>query len=179
NSNYNPASDVPQSFTIDKADQTINFGALGTKTFLDPNFAVTATVSSPLVVTFTASGNCTVDTDGDPVHITGAGNCTITAHQGGNSNYNPATDVPQAFTINKATPTATLVVTNSPQNYSGLAQAATVGISVSSVTGTVANVLTGGAATQTNAATYAVTANFVPTDTANYNTLTGLSAGNF
>ena len=58
-------------------------------------------------------------------------------------------------------------------------QAATVGITVSSVPGAVANILTGGAATQTNAGTYAVTADFVPTDTANYNTLTGLSAGNF
>ena len=36
-----------------------------------------------------------------------------------------------------------------------------------------ANILTGGAATKTNAGTYAVTADFVPTDTANYNTLTG------
>ena len=39
--------------------------------------------------------------------------------------------------------------------------------------------LTGGAATQTTAGTYAVTADFVPTDTTNYNTLIGLSAGNF
>ena len=45
--------------------------------------------------------------------------------------------------------------------------------------GTVANILTGGTATKTNAGTYAVTADFVPNDTANYNTLTGLSAGNF
>ena len=68
---------------------------------------------------------------------------------------------------------------NSPQTYTGLAQAASVSISASSVPGAVANILTGGAATQTNANTYAVTADFVPTDSANYNTLTGLSAGNF
>src|SRR5439155_223147 len=70
-------------------------------------------------------------------------------------------------------------VTNSPQTYNGSGQAATVTLSASSVPGTVANVLTGGAATQTTAGTYAVTANFVPTDTTNYNTLTSLSAGNF
>jgi hypothetical protein len=40
-------------------------------------------------------------------------------------------------------------------------------------------VLTGGALTQTTAATYAVTADFVPTDTVNYNSLPGLAAGNF
>lgn len=81
--------------------------------------------------------------------------------------------------INKATPTATLVVTNSPVTYNGSPQAATVGVFTSSVPGAAANILTGGAATQTNAGTYAVSADFVPTDSANYNTLTGLSAGNF
>jgi hypothetical protein len=44
-----------------------------------------------------------------------------------------------------------------------------VAISVSSVPGAVTNILTGGAASKTNAGTYAVTADFVPTDTANYN----------
>jgi hypothetical protein len=37
--------------------------------------------------------------------------------------------------------------------------------------GGVSNILTGGAATQTNAGTHVVTANFVPTDLANYNSL--------
>ena len=70
-------------------------------------------------------------------------------------------------------------MTNSPQTYTGSPQAATVGISAQSVPGAVANVLTGGAATKTNVGTYAVTANFVPTDTVNYNSLLGLAAGNF
>ena len=96
------------------------------------------------------------------------------------TNYNTLTGLSAGnFVIQKATPTATLAVTNSPQTYTGSPQAATVGITVSSVPGAVANILTGGAATKTNAGTYAVTADFVPTDTTNYNTLTGLSAGNF
>ena len=73
-------------------------------------------------------------------------------------------------TVNKATPTATLAVNNSPQTYDGTAKSATVAITVSSVPGAVANILTGGTATKTTAGTYAVTADFVPTDTANYNT---------
>ena len=103
----------------------------------------------------------------------------MTASFAGNDNYNPGTSAPAALTINKATPTATLNVTNSPQPYNGSGQSAAVGITASSVSGSVANILTGGSATQTNAGTYAVTADFVPTDTANYNTLIGLSAGNF
>ena len=51
-------------------------------------------------------------------------------------------------TVNKATPTATLAVNNSPQTYTGSPQAATVGISASSVPGTVQNILTGGSATK-------------------------------
>ncbi|MBI2757319.1 MAG: hypothetical protein HYX49_01420, partial [Chloroflexi bacterium] len=81
--------------------------------------------------------------------------------------------------VAKATPTATLAVNNSPVTYDGSPHSATVAISVSSVPGSVANILTGGLATQTDANTYAVTADFVPNDITNYNTLTGLSAGNF
>jgi hypothetical protein len=96
------------------------------------------------------------------------------------ANYNTLTGLAAGdFVIEKATPTATLAVNNSPMTYDGTGKAATVGITVSSVPGAVANILTGGAASQTGAGTYAVTADFVPTDTANYNTLTGLAAGDF
>src|SRR6185503_17835163 len=79
----------------------------------------------------------------------------------------------------RATPTAPLVVTNPPHNHDGSPKTATVAISVSSVPGAVANILTGGVATKTDAGTYAVTADFVPTDTANYNSLLAVAAGNF
>ena len=96
-----------------------------------------------------------------------------------NNGISPEATQSFTLTVQKATPTATLAVNNSPQTYTGSPQAATVSVSASSVPGAVANILTGGAATKTNAGTYAVTADFVPTDSANYNTLTGLSAGNF
>jgi serine protease AprX len=95
-----PAADVVRSFSIAKASQTISFGALGGKTYGDPDFGVAATSSSGLAVSFAATGNCTIA--GATVHITGAGSCTVTASQGGNANYNAAPDVPQAFTIAKA-----------------------------------------------------------------------------
>jgi CSLREA domain-containing protein/uncharacterized repeat protein (TIGR01451 family) len=106
--NYNPAANVPQSFTINKASQTINFAALGSKTFGDPDFTVSATATSGLAVGFSATGNCTVTTPSPgTVHLTGAGSCTITAAQAGDANYNAATNVPQSFTINKAGQTIT------------------------------------------------------------------------
>jgi hypothetical protein len=103
--NYNAAPDVLRAFTIAKANQTISFGALSAKTFGDPDFSVSATASSGLGVSFGAAGNCTLA--GATVHITGAGSCTITASQGGDANYNPAPDVPRAFTIAKANQTIT------------------------------------------------------------------------
>ena len=97
--NYNPATQVTESVTAQKASQTITFGALANKTFGDPDFGVSATSTSGLAVSFAASGNCTV-TSPSPgtVHITGAGSCTITASQAGDANYNAATNVPQSFT---------------------------------------------------------------------------------
>jgi hypothetical protein len=97
------------------------------------------------------------------------------------SNVSRTSDTPQTITntINKATPNATLTVNNTPVTYDGTAKAAAVSITSSSVPGTAQNVLTGSAASQTAAGIYAVTANFVPNDTTNYNTLATLAAGNF
>ena len=77
--------------------QTMTFGALGNKTLGDPDFAVSATASSGLPVSFGATGSCQVT--GSTVHITGGGTCTITASQGGNSIFAPATSVEQSFSI--------------------------------------------------------------------------------
>jgi len=112
---------------------------------------------------------------------TNAGTFAVTADFVPNdtANYNTVTGVSAGnFVIDMATPTATLTVSNSPQTYNGSPKSASVSVSTSSVPGSVANILTGGTATQTNAGTYAVTADFVPTDSTNYKTLTGLSAGN-
>jgi len=89
----------PAAATIQvlKGNQTITFGALPNKTFADVDFSVSATATSGLTVGFTASGQCTVA--GTNVHLTGAGSCLITASQSGDTNYNPATSVPQNFTI--------------------------------------------------------------------------------
>src|SRR5205807_2240692 len=105
NANFNAATDVPQTFNIAKANQTITFNALANKTFGDADFNVSATASSGLPVSFTATGNCTIS--GNTVHITGAGSCTITASQPGNANFNAAADVPQSFNIAKANQTIT------------------------------------------------------------------------
>ncbi len=106
---------------------------------------------------------------------TGTNNDTSTA------NINTITMPAQAhsasvnYTLIKGTPT--LSVTNSPVIFNGTPQAATV---TGSVAGTVSNIKYNGSATvPTNAGTYTVTANFVPNDTAAYNSLTNAAAGSF
>ncbi len=79
--------------------QTISFGALAAKTISDAPFALSATASSGLAVTFTYNGMC--DVNGSTVTLSGQiGNCTITAHQMGDSTYSPAMNVSQSFAIN-------------------------------------------------------------------------------
>ncbi|MCA1554701.1 MAG: Ig-like domain repeat protein, partial [Chloroflexi bacterium] len=120
--------------TAVKANQTIAFGALGDKIFGDADFAVSATVSSSLGVSFAASGNCTVS--GTTVHITGAGSCTITASQGGDANYNAAPNVQQSFNIAQASTSTALTSSGSP-SILGQTVTFTATVSPASVTGTV------------------------------------------
>src|SRR5439155_5212672 len=107
---YNPAAEEPQSLAIAKANQTITFSALGGKTFGDADFSVGATASSSLTVSFTAGATDQCTVTGTSVHLTGAGSCTITAHQAGDADYNAAADVPQTFAIAKAATVTSITV---------------------------------------------------------------------
>jgi hypothetical protein len=117
-----------------KGNQTITFGALANKTFGDADFVVSATASSGLAASFTATGNCTVTGTGT-VHLISAGSCTITASQDGDSNYNAATAVMQSFNIAQAT---TLTALSSSINPSDIGQSVTfTSANTSAPTGTV------------------------------------------
>jgi hypothetical protein len=98
---FNPAPAVAQPFTILKANQTINFGALPNKRFGDPPFTISASASSGLPVAFTASGSCTLS--GSTVTLTGTSGCSIKASQTGNANYNAAADVIQTTNSKRRT----------------------------------------------------------------------------
>ena len=93
------AASATATATTAKLNQTITFGALADKRYGNADFNVSATASSGLTVSFTASGNCTVS--GSTVHLTGPGSCTVTASQPGNSTYNAALIVSQTFSIAK------------------------------------------------------------------------------
>src|SRR6266542_4147513 len=162
--------------TVAKTTPVITFGAAPTPTFGGGNFTVSATTTntdSSALTYSVVSGPCAL-VSGSTFSSSGAGTCVVLASGAETTNFNAASNT-QSVTIAKATPI--LSVSNSPVTFNGSPQAATV---VGSVSGTVSNIKYNASATvPTNAATYAVTADFAPTDTTNYNGLTGASAGNF
>lgn len=116
--------------------------------------------------------------DGSSTVPTAAGTYAVTADftPTDTTNYASLDDASAgSFVINQAAPV--LSVTNSPVTYNGLQQAAEVS---GSVAGVVSDIKYEGSSTvPTSAGTYAVTADFTPTDTTNYASLDNASAGNF
>ena len=86
-------------------NQTISFAPIADRTFRDPDFIVSATASSGLPVSFSASGTCSLSRA--IVRVTGAGSCTVTASQSGGLNFYPAPAVSRTFAIAKAGQTVT------------------------------------------------------------------------
>jgi len=94
------------SVTVNKADQTITFDALAGKTYGDASFALTATGgTSGNPVTYSSSDEAVATVSGNTVTIVGAGITTITASQAGSANYNAASNVFQALTVDRASQT--------------------------------------------------------------------------
>jgi len=83
--------------TIPPAPQTIAFAALGDKILGDAPFEVSATASSGLPVSFSASGSCSVS--GSTISLISWGSCSITASQAGNTSYLPAPELTKTFSV--------------------------------------------------------------------------------
>ncbi len=105
NANYKAAPEVQETFRINAASQTITFPTIANKTYGEANFSPEASASSGLVVSYSALGDCTIESG--EVHITGVGSCTVKAKQAGDEDYEPASEVEQAFSIGKGSQTIT------------------------------------------------------------------------
>jgi hypothetical protein len=95
---------VPVS--VAPAPQTIDFGAIADQPYGVAPIQLAATSSSGLPVDYTISGPASL-TD-DVLTITGVGVVTIQANEEGDSNYLPAPEVVQSFTVDPATLTFTV-----------------------------------------------------------------------
>ena len=87
--------------------QTITFGILTNRAYGVAPFAVSASASSGLVVTFSSTTTTICSVSGSTVTIKAVGTCTIRAAQAGNATYSAAPTVDQSFTVAKGSQTIT------------------------------------------------------------------------
>ena len=100
--NHNAAESVAQFIVVHKSTQTISFDALTSPTFGDDPYALVATSTSGLPVTFESSDNTVATISGTTITIFGAGTTTISATQIGDDDYLAAATVAQTLSVNKA-----------------------------------------------------------------------------
>jgi subtilisin family serine protease len=134
NSSYNAATSASQTLTVNKAAQTITFGALSSKTYGDSSFSITGSASSGLPLSYFSSNTSVATVSGSVVTIVGVGSTTITASQSGNSSFNSATSVSQTLTVNKVGQTisfTTLPAKTYGDSAFALTGSSTSGLSVS------------------------------------------------
>lgn len=109
NANYNQATTIETFEVTDpsKQDQVITFAKIEGKVFGDIPFDLSATSSSGLAIEFTVISG-PVSINGSTLTINGAGTASIAANQAGNGNFNPAPEVIETFSIEKADQTITI-----------------------------------------------------------------------
>jgi Bacterial Ig-like domain (group 3)/FG-GAP-like repeat/FG-GAP repeat len=104
-------------FVTGHTAQTITFGALINRTLGTGSFALSATASSGLAVTFASKSTSVCTVTGLDVTLVSVGTCSITASQMGDSTWAPATSVTRAFTVFSSGPPA--IVSLSPNAGAG------------------------------------------------------------
>lgn len=95
----NHSGSATDTLVIAKAAQSIDFAGLDPVVEDEAPFALTATATSDLPVSFESSNPAVATVSGNTVTITGIGATTITASQAGDDNHLAATDVLQILTI--------------------------------------------------------------------------------
>jgi hypothetical protein len=203
----NPNNSMQRTATLDYIQVTVNYTLPDTNTSVDcgdgdPSTSVGESIECVATVTRLAgdntpggSVNWTTSDSGDfntsPCTLSGTngtatcklsyipsavddGSHTVTATYAGDINFTGSSGN-QDVTVVKGTPT--LSVTNSPAFYDGDPKTAVV---IGSVPGVVSNILYDGSPTApSEIGTYAVTADFEPADTTNYESLITAPAGDF
>jgi uncharacterized protein (TIGR03437 family) len=133
NGNFGAATAVDRTLTVSGKSQTIAFAALSSQTLGTAPFAIAATASSGLPVTFasTTAAICTVS--GSSVALVAVGTCNIQATQAGDgTTWAAATPVTQGFTVTAAPLTAQTIAFNALSNQTLGAAPFTIGATATS-----------------------------------------------
>jgi hypothetical protein len=101
--NYNAISDQTRTISIGKAGQTISITSTPSNPIaLDTyTFAATASSGAPVTATIDNASSTVCSISNNVVTYLTSGSCVINANQGGNSNFNGATQVQQTITVAK------------------------------------------------------------------------------
>ena len=105
--NYLPATNVQRTLIVNKAPQTIEWYSLDAKFYGDADFALPASTDKGLPISYASNNENVAVVKGNMVTITGSGTADITASQGGDDYYTPATSVTQTLVVAKAYQTIT------------------------------------------------------------------------
>ncbi|WP_353569793.1 Ig-like domain-containing protein, partial [Candidatus Albibeggiatoa sp. nov. BB20] len=180
NSNYNAATSVPQTFTINKINQTITGFSPSATGIYGGSASLSATGgASGNSVTFASSTTSVCTVSGSTVNYVGVGTCTVNANQANNANYNAATQVSSDIIINKANQSITGFSPTSTGIYGGnTSLSATGGASGNSVifTSSTTGVCTVSGSTVNYVGVGTCTVNANQTNNANYNAAPQISA---
>ena len=124
NATYAPALNVNQSFAVTQASQTVSFGAIGNTPLGTPPFALSASATSGLIVSFASLTTSVCTASGSTVILVATGTCTIRASQPGSTYYTAAPNVDRSFTVAaNQPPTVSLAM---PKNSSSFVAPATI-----------------------------------------------------
>ena len=119
--NYLAAATVTQTIAVGSRNQTITFGNITDKTFGDQAFALAATASSTLNVTYsegaTTNDACDVSSAG-LVTVKNLGTCVIRANQSGNATWAAASQVVRTFEVLADLPGVPFITSVSAGNQS-------------------------------------------------------------
>ena len=104
-SDWSAATEASQLFTVVQATQTITFTSTAptNASFGGPVYTVSANGgASGNPVTFSSATPSVCTVSGATVSFVGVGSCVVDADQSGNTDYAPALEVTQSFTVGKA-----------------------------------------------------------------------------
>jgi outer membrane protein OmpA-like peptidoglycan-associated protein len=92
------ATSAPTTGSLPKQDQVIDFPAIPTGS-VGGSYTLNAIASSGLPVSYVSTTPSVCTVSGDQIIYIGIGTCSITATQGGNTEWNPATDVVRTVVV--------------------------------------------------------------------------------
>src|SRR5512143_4141681 len=109
NANYAPATQVTNTVTAQKLNQTITvLNPAPASAPYNSSFTVTATATSGLAVAYSAAGACTIVGNTFTMN-SGTGTCSVLYNQAGDANYNLAPTVTNTVSALKANQTISVI----------------------------------------------------------------------